>query len=148
MGKQCSYSFKSFSVSHSVPSANRLGWARGWEEPQKRQLTRTDQRHIPCHITSRSAIKLDRNLSKVATVQRPATHQSTGGRWRVCAFASHFLFPLLFFSPHLLNCLYLIPQVFSWLLLFWFSPPSAAGGKEQAAGGCLVVGQGQPPTVL
>ena len=54
--QQCLHSVKAFSCSpHSKVS--RLGMRRGWVGTQSIQLTQTDQRDIPYHMTLCSAIK-------------------------------------------------------------------------------------------
>lgn len=105
------------------------GWAGGWEETQRRQMTHTDQ-GVLCAIKHHAQQQHWGNVYKRATVQRPAGHHSAGGKWWVSAFASPF-------------CLHFKLPSYSFFL-FWFSPPSAAEGNEQGAGGCLVVWQSPP----
>lgn len=55
--------------------------ARGCEGAQPEELTQIDQRHVPYHITSRSAIKLSGgSFPKVAIAQRRDGHRSASGR--------------------------------------------------------------------
>ena len=48
---------QAFSVSHPTPPASRLGVHRSWDGTQTGQLTPTDQRDIPYHMTLCSAYK-------------------------------------------------------------------------------------------
>ena len=114
-----------------------VGWGctRSWEGTHLEQLSLTDQRGVPYHMTSCSPIKL-----RVRDVGEGWPGLLLHGDWLgigqlvvsncflLCYlfFFWDIFFPLLFFSPFtlkkLLNWLYLNPWVFA-LLPFWFSPP-------------------------
>ena len=131
------------------------GSTRSWERTQLGQLTPTDQRDIPYHMTSCSVYKLQgAGRGAVIAAWELAGYQSVGGKQLHCASLALYviitiiiillLLLLLFYFIlfQLLNCSYLNPGVFS-LLLFWFSPPSHQGqGSEQVAAWCLVAGWG------
>jgi len=81
IAEQCLHITKGISVSHAAPPVSRLGRTRSWKGTQPGLLTPADQRDIPYHMTSCSAIKAGgrrrkeghselRSLSSQVTVMR------------------------------------------------------------------------------
>lgn len=53
------HSLKTFSISHYAPLLSEVAWwTRSWEQRQPGQMMALDQRDIPCHVISQSAICL------------------------------------------------------------------------------------------
>lgn len=139
----CSMARLSF-FPRSTYEGNRLGMSK-----RLRQLAWTGQRSFPYHITSCSAIKLRqrkkgvRGRHLVSKVGAALSGWAWVCWWEVvsdCSCITFFPFTFFFFFksfPHLLNCHYLDPQVFS--LLFLISPPSCgeAGGRAEWSSGCV-----------
>ena len=128
-----------FSASHAPPPASR---ERGREGTQLGQLTATDQRCTPCHMTSCSAIKAGEEegseehvCSDGVYLPKSLSHMIKpcfpGGGWTsACQWEAVNEFVILLLLC-LLNCLYLSPQVSS-LLPFQFFPPSHCGAELPA----------------
>lgn len=95
----------------------------------------TDERDIPYHITSHSAIKLEGSFAGVAIAQRLAGHGSADSK----RLLLHLIFFYLAFSPAFtsLKSLCLYPQVFL-LLPFRFSPTSHGVRGELCGLSCLL----------
>lgn len=98
---------QALSVSHCAPASKKTG---GRQETG-RWHSQTGQKGVPYHRMSCSAIKKKCSLSKVAFTCRLAGHQSSCGRWWIMDCLCITCFYFLFFLLHLLNCLYLNPQV-------------------------------------
>ena len=100
------------------------------------QLTQTGLRDIPCHTTSRSAIKLWQKVKRVGGSDLQGGCCLETGWALVCLGegVSDSLCITCFFSfLDLLNCLYPDPQVLS-LFLFLFSPLSTRSRGERLSG--------------
>lgn len=92
IAEQCLCSVEGFSVSHAALPASRLGAHNSWQG-----TTPTEQRDIPHHTTSKSAVKLGGwRLAGAVIPQGLAGHQSVGGKQLVFL---HHLFSLCYFCP-------------------------------------------------
>lgn len=135
------------STFHVAPPARSWRFTRSLEGTQTRQLTQTDQRDIPYHVVSYSAIK---SLVKKEEGQgywdaiyfpkKPLHGMSFHGNvcwWEV---ANQFLVLISLCVQlwlHLVNCLYLNP----WDLIlspFWFFPSSRDWTSSCAVLSCLL----------
>ena len=118
-----------------TPPHQRVGWGctRSWEGTQLGQLTPTDQKDVPYHMMSHSAIKTGGRTKKggmfrVMALRMmkpcfPGDGQMPACQWEVVTELLILLCLHVQLLLCLLNCLYLIPQVFS-LLPSQFLPPS------------------------
>lgn len=136
------HSVGAFSVSHSAPPVNRLGVRKRLGGDTTRQMTQTDQRDIPCHITSCFAMKKgEEGILEGLAIFCSGTGWASVYPWevvsdRLCITSACFLSsstrPLL------------IKQFLSWCTSFLaFTRPllfrCPTGGQEKWASSCVVL---------